>query len=169
MYVGWKVFCVEDGASELKDQESVMEEFDDKDRKWNPVLEDGMGSSFLFQLSLWKCHPCRKPRERWCFWRVFRTFSPAVRVGLIVGGSEEHIKPRLSGVSARQGLGLAGPVWIISKQGLGHFASACKDLAFHQSQSRNKRPLSLPDKEKSGSRKTLDSSLRWPGAKLEVP
>ena len=75
------------------------------------------------------------------------------------GGSEEHIKTL--GCLERQpgrGFGLAGSVWIISKQELGHFVSSGKDpKVFHQSQSRNKDLLCLTRKRVA--RKTVDRAL----------
>lgn len=76
------------------------------------------------------------------------------------GGSEGTSKP--SAVWRRQpGRGsVAGSVWIISKQGLGHFVSSGKrPKVFHQSQSRNKDLLCLT-RRKSGPENSGQGSLR---------
>lgn len=136
-----------------------------KDLKWNPASEEpAWAPSFLFQLSLWKCHLAGKPREHWCF-EGFSERSHLLwgwgwrRQLLMCSWCALHIKTL--GCLEQQpgrGFGLAGSVLTISKQELGHFASSGKDpKVFHQSQSRNKDLFCLT--RKTVAQKTLDRAL----------
>ena len=82
MYGGCKVFK-EDGAPELKSQESAWRNLMAEGSEMKPCIGGtGTGSLFPLPAQSVEMSPRGKTQGALLLWRVFRTFSPAVRVGL---------------------------------------------------------------------------------------